>query len=98
MVVASLGLRQRRDNLAENQETFVDVDRFFCMDARRASQRLLLGTCQVDQLKPTHGDIHMLLYVLRFDRQREDAVTTTGELVEVVTGEHLVLRTKFEKF
>jgi hypothetical protein len=40
----------------------------------------------------------MLPDVLRLNRQRENTVTTTRELVQVVARELLVLRAEFEKF
>ena len=41
-MVVALGLSQRRNNFTQHQQTFVDVDGFLGVNARRARQGLLL--------------------------------------------------------
>ena len=74
------------DDPTQDQQTFVYVNALLRVDSLGAHKRLLLRTCQVNQLETTDRHVHELFYVLRFHCKREDAVATARELVEVVRG------------
>lgn len=86
------------NDLPQNQQTLVDVDALLGLDSRGAGLALLLRTSQVDQLEPADCDVRLHLNILDLNGQREDAVTSARELVQVVRRQYLVLRSELKEF
>ena len=45
-------------------ETLIDVDTLFSLLACRTGEALLLGTCQIDELKLADGNVHRVSQIL----------------------------------
>ena len=86
------------DDLSQNEQTFVNINALFGCQAGRPREALLLRAGQVDQLQAGDRHVRVLLQVGRLDRQRENGVAATAELVQIMAGQHFVLRTVLEQF
>ena len=71
-------------------ETLIDINTLFSLLASRTGEALLLGTCQIDELKLADGDVHRVSQILRLNRQAENTVRTRTKVVEIMAGENSI--------
>ena len=93
ILLPAAGLCEPSDNLPQSEETLVDVNRFLLGEACRTSHTRPLRACQVNQLQLRHYLIVDRCVVRDLEYQREDAVTTTGGVIQIMGRDDFVLDT-----
>ena len=76
LVVLLVGVSESSYDFPQHVQTLVDVNALLRLQPCGSCLALLLRTCEVHQLQTADRHVHRVFYVLSFDRERKDAVTS----------------------